>query len=164
MKELEEDRKRKAEMEAAAEKAKEEIERLASEVLLESPKSPDVEVKVDLVDGPPVEENIGKVDLSVVECAVNLEDMFERMEAEEKERPKSDEQLEQKKRISDYHTILEQTRMAVDICDHRLREDSDLRLDDFELDVDDNVKVGPYVMMESSDEKKCYLWIRQCKD
>lgn len=130
------------EIEAAAEKAKEEVERLANEVLVQSSQSSDSEFKEeDAADLAPVEETIDKVDLSLVECSVNLDDVFERMEVEESERPKSDEQLEQKERIVDYHKILDQTRISIDLCNHRLREDEELRVEDFELGVVDNVKV-----------------------
>lgn len=135
------------EIEAAAEKAKEEIERLAKEVLVQSSQSSEGELKEEDEDGEdeadmsPVEENIDKMDLSVVESSVNLDEVFQRMETEEIERPKSDEQLEQNKRVSDYHEILDQTRVAIDLCNHRLREEEGLRVEDFELGIENNVKV-----------------------
>ena len=85
--------------------------------------------------------------MQTVESApINLEAMFHHMNEDGKEPATDSTSIDMVVRPSGYlqefNDILEQTNVAIDLCNHRLLEDGQLRSKDFEVDVETNVKVS----------------------
>lgn len=95
-----------------------------------------------------MDEQIEKQEVTTVECApTNLEDMFQGMTDQETapmKPPTSSTTMDVNASgyLQEFNDILEQTNIAIDLCDHRLTKDGQLRDKDFDVDVEANVKVG----------------------
>ena len=93
-----------------------------------------------------VDEKFEQVVVQKEESSVNLDDMFNKLnaDAEKNKVPKTEEQEERERNMADINIILEQTYTAIDLCDHRLVDGCDLREEDFDKDVEENVQVIIY--------------------
>lgn len=93
-----------------------------------------------------VDEKCEQVVVEKEESSVNLDDMFNKLsaDAEKNKVPKTEEEEERERSMAEINIILEQTYTAIDLCDHRLVDGCDLREEDFDKDVEENVQVITY--------------------
>ncbi|XP_071801510.1 dystrophin-like isoform X3 [Asterias amurensis] len=74
------------------------------------------------------------------DAEVNLDAMFAKMDDETEEAEQDEGEEEERRRVAEFHIILEQTYQAIDLCDHRLVDGMNLRPEDFEQDVEESVQ------------------------
>ncbi|XP_063954064.1 dystrophin-like [Lytechinus pictus] len=91
-----------------------------------------------------VDEQIEKRDAATVASApVDLEDMLQDMKDQVRQKhvtPSPTMDVNAMGYLQEFNDILEQTNVAIDLCDHRLTRDGQLREKDFDMEVDANVK------------------------
>ena len=96
-----------------------------------------------------VDEKCEQMIVESEESSVNLDEMFDKLktDAEKNKAPKTEEEEERERSMAEINLILEQTYNAIDLCDHRLVDGCDLRKDDFDKDVEENVQVNLHLQV-----------------